>query len=250
MKPHRTGTVDFTLIELLVVVAIIAILAGLLLPALNNARQAAHATGCRNNLKQLFLSYYQYATDNNEYVMETLRCSPNAPVSKTQRAIWAHYMLWEDILPGGSSKAGSALEMLRCPGDRTPYDHTDQDTIKLSYGYPQNMGTPSAVHPIYIQPFAKLSQSNQHASITPVFGDTFSYFQKDGIQPIANLPYIYARRCACVGIYRAHGLGANMVYQDGHATETDTFWWNSYTAGTDLWYPISGISCELPASPR
>jgi prepilin-type N-terminal cleavage/methylation domain-containing protein/prepilin-type processing-associated H-X9-DG protein len=59
--------VRFTLIELLVVVAIIAVLASLLLPALGRARGMARQSACTNNLKQLTLGMFQYASDNDDY---------------------------------------------------------------------------------------------------------------------------------------------------------------------------------------
>lgn len=161
MKPRPCG---FTLIELLVVIAIVAILVGLLLPAVQKVREAAVRTRCQNNLKQLALAAHHYEQLNGSYPPGVRMLQfPTAPRYRgvTLFVYLAPYIEQENITkdwnlsdplvnttvpaPGPNARTATVVATYLCPADTIPENpvNTGSNRWYALSSYGGNAGTRS-----------------------------------------------------------------------------------------------------------
>ncbi|MDB6040276.1 MAG: N-terminal cleavage protein [Verrucomicrobiales bacterium] len=111
MQRTRKAIVGFTLIELLVVVAIVAILASLLLPALNQGKLASQSARCKSNLRQIGFALNLYASDNRYF--------PGCPTALDGSLTTNSWMSWGVVL-GKQMGVSWTDGVFKCPGYKGP----------------------------------------------------------------------------------------------------------------------------------
>ena len=153
-EPRAPGRRAFTLVELLVVISIIGVLLGLLMPAIQAARESSRRSQCLNNLKQIGLAFHEYQLQLGKYPSGVAHSKDDGDRTGVAGFGWATFLLpylqqqalynhlklpgseLHDVLQSAPKRelVQLPLEMFRCPSDSSNELNTERPFSGAKYG--------------------------------------------------------------------------------------------------------------------
>ena len=200
---RNKSSINFTLIELLVVIAVIAILAGMLLPALNLAREKAKVISCQNNQKQLGLTMGGYSGDFNDF-LPPANGGPGDTYPWTAVLVNNNYIPWKTLFCPSRNNFSRAVLLPKDDFRNT----VEWEQVDYGYNF-YYLGMPA--YPTRITGLKKPSQTvlavDSIAKAVPRGQNDFGAYRV--------FPYYNANG---QGIWPAHSgnTSLNVVWVDGH----------------------------------
>src|ERR1051325_98520 len=214
-RPRRRA---FTLIELLVGIDIIAILAGLLLPALSKAKEKASGISCVNNLRQLTLAAILYSLDYNDRIIANFLATTNAWIGGDVSSLPGATNI-NDIRNGRLFPYNQSEQIYRCPKDKLPFKVGGKTVIRVrSVSLNGMMGentdwVPASVHPGIAENRKFSDIKDPGSSQASFFVDENAERIDDGYYAIDAFQSTYWRN----PLASRHGNGTVLSFADGHA---------------------------------